>query len=176
MKYRPHTNKHEHESKLSEMRIARGLTYAKLSELTGVSSQQLSCLSTGTFAPIDKWGHLTRNAELVCLVLEATPEEVFPRYFCDLNSRTDGVALENTYPLWLYSDDTAAHLTEPADKAAERREEVNNILGRAKKPRDREILALRLQGWTLEEIGQDMGLTRERVRQIETKTFKEVRG
>ena len=176
MKYHPHTNNHEHESKLSEMRIARGLTYAKLSELTGVSSQQLSCLSTGTFSPVDRYGHLTRNAELVCLVLEATPEEVFPRYFCTLATRTDGVALENTYPLWLYSDDTAAHLTEPADKAAERRQEVNNILAKAKKPRDREILALRLQGWTLEEIGQDMGLTRERVRQIESKTLKGVRG
>ena len=175
MKYHPHTNKHEHESHLSTLRIARGLTYAKLSELTGVSTQHLACLSTGTFSPIDRWGHLTRNAELVCLVLEATPEELFPRYFCDLNSRTDGVALENTYPLWLYSDDTAQHLTEPADKAVERRQEVNDILGRAKKPRDRAILALRLQGWTLDEIGKDMGLTRERVRQIESKTFKGVR-
>ena len=81
MKHHPHTNKHEHESHLSTLRIARGLTYAKLSELTGVSTQQLACLSTGTFSPIDRWGHLTRNAELVCLVLEATPEEVFPRLF-----------------------------------------------------------------------------------------------
>ena len=175
MKHQPHTI-HEHESRLSTLRIARGLTYAKLSTMTGVSKQQLACLSTGTFSPVDQWGHLSRTAELVCLVLEATPEEVFPRYFCALNERTDGVALENTYPLWLYSDDTVTHLTEPADRAAERRQEVNNILGRAKTKRDRAILALRLQGWTLAEIGEDMGLTRERVRQIESKTFKEIRG
>ena len=41
----------EHESLLSEARLARGLTYQKLSELTGVSQQRLSTLSTGTAAP-----------------------------------------------------------------------------------------------------------------------------
>ena len=173
MRYHPRTH-HEHESRLSEMRIARGLTYNKLAELTGISQQQLSCLSTGTFSPVDRAGRLTRNAELVCLVLEATPEELFPRYFCALNQRTDGVALENTYPLGLYSDATAQHLTEPADQATERKEEILNILAKAKNNKGRRVLALRLQGWTLAEIGDKMDLTRERVRQIESKTFREV--
>lgn len=174
MRYHPCTH-HEHESRLSEYRIAKGMTYNKLAELTGISTQQLACLSTGVFTPVDRSGRLTRNAELVCLVLEATPEELFPRYFCALDQRTDGVALENTYPLWLYSDATAQYLTEPADQATERKEEILNILAKAKNNKGRRVLALRLQGWTLAEIGDKMDLTRERVRQIESKTFREVR-
>lgn len=42
--------------------------------------------------------------------------------------------------------------------------------------RHRDVLKRRLQGQTLEEIGQELGLSRERVRQLETLAIRKLKG
>jgi len=69
----------------------------------------------------------------------------------------------------------------PADAASLQllREQMQEILGQLN-DREREVLALRFgledgQGHTLEEVGQRLGVTRERIRQIESKALRKLR-
>ncbi len=69
----------------------------------------------------------------------------------------------------------------PADAASLQllREQMHEILG-GLSDREREVLALRFgledgQGHTLEEVGQRLGVTRERIRQIESKALRKLR-
>jgi RNA polymerase sigma factor (sigma-70 family) len=52
---------------------------------------------------------------------------------------------------------------------------VESILGSVKPERTRQALALRLEGATLETAGIEMGVSRERVRQLEAKALQEIR-
>ena len=72
-------------------------------------------------------------------------------------------------------------ITGPVDAAAEMllREEIRRELESLSR-REREVLEMRFglkdgQGRTLEEVGQEMGVTRERIRQIEAKALRKLR-
>ena len=162
----------EHESLLSEERMAQGLTYQKLSELTGVSQQRLSTLSTGTVAPVSlRTGEILPWVERTCLVLGVPPEELFPRYFCTLRGEAAKEPEKLIPEDYLFSEDTVRALTEPAETAAERRELVRLVLHLLDdKPRLQQTIELRiLWDQTLDEVAKVMGCTRERARQMEAK-------
>ena len=59
-----------------------------------------------------------------------------------------------------------------------RKEEVQELL-ETLNDREKEVISLRLIGkdrtYTLEEIGESLGITRERVRQIESKAMEKLR-
>ena len=162
----------EHESLLSEERMAQGLTYQKLSELTGVPQQRLATLSTGTFAPVSlRTGEILPWVERTCLVLGVPPEELFPRYFCTMRGET----VEETDKLipedYLFSEDTVQALTEPAETAAERRELVRLVLHLLDdKSKFQRVIELRiLWDQTLDDVAKVMGCTREWAKQMEAK-------
>ena len=161
----------EHESLLSEARLALGLTYQKLSELTGEMPQRLAQLSTGTVAPVSlRTGEILPWVERTCLVLGVPPEELFPRYFC--TTRETAEEPEKLIPEdYLFSEDTVQALTEPAETTAERRELVRLVLHLLDdKPRLQRTIELRfLWDQTLDEVAKVMGCTRERARQMEAK-------
>jgi RNA polymerase primary sigma factor len=61
------------------------------------------------------------------------------------------------------------------------KEKRREILGRILTAREKEIIALRFGfatggSMTLEQVGKNLNLTRERVRQIESKALKKMRG
>lgn len=69
----------------------------------------------------------------------------------------------------------------PVDAASQQllREQIHNILGQLS-TRERRVLEMRYglvdgQFHTLEEVGQEMGVTRERIRQIEAKALRKLR-
>ncbi len=85
----------------------------------------------------------------------------------------DDIYLEDT----ISQDDDESLENQVLDSIA--KEEINKILNQLK-PREKEILTLRygLAGGkihTLEEVGQQFDITRERVRQIEKKTLEKLR-
>ena len=171
--YEPHT-KHEHESRLSELRLAQGLTYRELEEITGIHKSKIACMSTGYSSPLDPLGSLSRAAELVCLSLDSTPEYVFPRYFCRL-ADDETVSLDNLTTCYLYSEAAEHELTASAEERATKRELITQAAQCATSPRQRKILRMRLEGFTLDEVGKELNLTRERVRQLESKIINKLR-
>ena len=42
-------------------------------------------------------------------------------------------------------------------------------------PREEKILKLRLKGYTLEQVGYEFGLTRQRIHQIEPKIYRKLK-
>lgn len=65
--------------------------------------------------------------------------------------------------------------TDEAENFAELRRRYSEIAETLPK-KWRRVLDLRMTGMTLEEIGDALGLTRERVRQIQAKAIDELRG
>ena len=163
---------YEHESLLSEERLAQGLTYQKLSELTGELPQRLAQLSTGTVAPVSlRTGEILPWVERTCLVLGVPPEELFPRYFCTMRGETAEEPEKLIPEDYLFSEDTVQILTEPAETTAERRELLRLVPHPLDdKPRLQRTIELRiLWDQTLDEVAKVMGCTRERARQMEAK-------
>jgi hypothetical protein len=74
--------RHEHESRISDLRVARGLSYARLATLIDTTEQVLCSASTGVVRPTDRRGKLKPWAERLCLFFEVEPSYLFPRYFC----------------------------------------------------------------------------------------------
>ena len=71
--------------------------------------------------------------------------------------------------------------SDPAEAAAGQllREQVHNVLDQLP-PVEREVLEMRFgladgQAHTLEEVGQEFGVTRERIRQIEARVLRKLR-
>jgi RNA polymerase sigma factor (sigma-70 family) len=154
---------HEHESRITELRLARGLSYARLAELTGVQPQVLCNASTGVTQPIDRQGRLKPWAEQLCLLFEVEPSYLFPRYFCTWE---DSIASLDAFEYALHLD-----APETPEEAAERHETVRQAAAilDTLKPTYRNVWLHRcVGGATLDETGKEYNLTRERVRQIET--------
>ena len=77
-------------------------------------------------------------------------------------------------------DETAPTPQELAEEA-DQRQQLGRFMGRAGlNPRERAVIAMRFgfrdgREWTLEECGKEIGVTRERIRQIETKALTKLR-
>jgi RNA polymerase primary sigma factor len=89
------------------------------------------------------------------------------------------VGSEETTQLVDFIEDESA--VEPVDAASSRllREQVRNVLGFLSE-REREVLEMRFglkdgKDHTLEEVGRQFGVTRERIRQIEAKALRKLR-
>ncbi|OAA24736.1 RNA polymerase primary sigma factor [Frankia sp. EI5c] len=101
------------------------------------------------------------------------------RYAQDTVSLESSVGDDGDSVLGDFIEDSDA--TSPADAASygAMQDEIDNVLG-ALNPREREVMRLRFgladgKQHTLAEVGNRLGLTRERIRQIERDTLRELR-
>lgn len=81
----------------------------------------------------------------------------------------DGTEME-----WLQSDDNVEESVLENIEKSEKKKMVDEMLS-VLKPREQLVVRMRMEDKTLEEIGQTIGVTRERVRQILEKTFSYLR-
>lgn len=75
---------------------------------------------------------------------------------------------------WLASDDNVEETVMESVEKLEKKQMVDNMISQFK-PREQLIIRMRMQEKTLEEIGQAVGVTRERVRQILDNMFRQIR-
>jgi RNA polymerase nonessential primary-like sigma factor len=122
------------------------------------------------------------TAEEIALQLEKPIDNISRLLY--LNARTTSI---DTLPGWGDSDKILSHwLSDEADKNPEQQFEINELHARITQwlytlpAKHREVLARRfgLLGYeeaTLEAVGQELGVTRERVRQIQMEGLKQLR-
>jgi transcriptional regulator with XRE-family HTH domain len=152
----------EHESALGDLRVAAGLTIGELARQVGVSGALITNLQCGyaspTFLRGPRAGTWKPKTLAICAVLGAEPEDVFPGYACRLQYRGE------LTPAQVHA---ITHVSEPSDPEArvEGRSELIGILC-GMKPKLREVLVLRCLGFTLEEVGEVLGVSRQRACQL----------
>jgi len=119
--------------------------------------------------------------EELALELDMSLEQVVElrRYAQDTVSLETAVGDDGDSVLGDFIEDADA--TSPADAASygAMQDEIDNVLGNLS-PREREVMRLRFgladgKQHTLAEVGNRLGLTRERIRQIERDTLRELR-
>lgn len=165
----------EYESNIHRFRVAHGLSIKKLVELANVKQSNLSALANGMMSPINTKGALTPAAARICKALDATVEELFPRYFCNIKANP-----EPTNQQML--DCTLSGYTSELSKSLEDRKLIlqqKNRLSRALGKlslMEQNVLVLRFYGgWVLDRVGKLFGISRERVRQIESRALQRLR-
>ncbi len=120
--------------------------------------------------------------EEVAEAMDMTPERV--REIKEINqepvSMETPIGEEEDSQLGDFIEDAGAQAPDEAAMTTAMREDLDAVLGTLSE-RERKIIELRFgladgRPRTLEEVGQEFGVTRERIRQIESKTLSKLRG
>lgn len=147
---------------------------AQFCKAIGVSNTHVGELLNLKAAPLTKDGHFTTVALKLMEALGALPEDLWSeeQMFMELGTNKAHVLLDKE-SLALVMDRVATGALEfdTPEEALGKQETNKNLetLLDCIPPRLKKVLVMRSQDMTLEEIAQKMGLTRERVRQMESK-------
>lgn len=166
---------------LLEAMERRGFTQKVLSEKTQLSQVSISKIVNFKFNPSEE----TRLK--IAVALEVPPDEIFPEKYDELYDRISPSVRRAELTVDFLRLDTPELLKlqapETADVESLEREKVEKIsqalLGLPY--REKRILQMRYglgeysQSHTLEEVAKVMGVTRERIRQMEIKAFDRLR-
>lgn len=160
----------DYESKLSEFRVAAGLTVKDICEKSGIRPSEYTVLNSGQRSPIGKDGKPIAQAIKLCTTLGTELSDLWPRYFCNIdhsNEYPSDQIIESFHSGM--NSDTPEQIYERKELAIELLKIVNSLKYKEKKA------ILRLNK-TLDQIGEEMeGMTRERVRQLESMAYDSVR-
>ena len=140
---------------------------AEMCRETGLAPNQVSSLLTMREQPFRKDGTLTSAAEGLCSALGATPSELWPKEMANIKAR------RARYEIELTQAKAMAIAGSPETQVMQRQlleKWMQNV-----NPADLEVLAMSQSGMTLDEIGREMGRSRERVRQRIAKAERRIR-
>jgi transcriptional regulator with XRE-family HTH domain len=140
---------------------------ADMCRATGISQTTLSALLTMRAKPFRADGGLTSTAEAVVSALGIPAEELWPSHIARLQAKRATVEVEMDAP-------TFAAI---ADSDPERQAMMRQALARWScdlTERDRNVLAIRFSGGLLDDAAKELGVTRERIRQIETRAMRKM--
>ena len=136
-----------------------------------MSANEVSAYITMRKSPYNKVsGDLTNCAAILCDALNSMPERLWPEAIAN---RT---GMKNTSTVQLTAeevDQISQHVSSP-QLLVEQREAID-IMMDCLSERQREIVLARNAGMTFEEVAQEQGVTRERIRQIEWKAHQKMR-
>jgi len=131
-------------------------------------------------APILQSGEFSQNAKLIMEVLGAAPTDLWTEQQLTIKLKTNSGerAIDaNIVQHLLEQKDRTDYLPSPEDSllAAETAAIVNEVLGTLK-PREKDVLQQRfVNDSTLQEVGNHHGLSKERIRAIESKALRKLR-
>lgn len=172
----------ERESTLTDWRIKRGITESALATACKISQQIVSGASFGKNPPIyitgPRRGKAKTWAPLMAEVLNVPLTILFPRYFCSLDSTEADAHPEDV------TDATISQMTRcnshrwggKRHDHIKLKDNIRLAFSSLLSIKHQRVMVLRhFEDYTLEQIGERLGMTRERIRQIEQEAFKRIR-
>ncbi len=156
---------------LKKMRERGFYTAASLSRATGVTQGNIGKLLMLKEGPIAKDGDVRPVALKICEVLNATMQDLWPASMCEYRAPKTNVEVD------LSMEQVAGLLDHDNDPmlAIENRDVLDRLYA-VLNPRERRVVELRSGEETLGDIAEEFGVTRERIRQIEAKAHRKMRG
>jgi transcriptional regulator with XRE-family HTH domain len=140
---------------------------ADMCRATGINQTALSALLTMRAKPFRADGSLTTTAEAVVSALGIPADDLWPSHIARLQAKRATVEVEMDAP-------TFAAI---ADSDPERQAMMRQALARWScdlTDRQRDVLAIRFSGGLLEDAARELGVTRERVRQMEHRGLRKL--
>jgi transcriptional regulator with XRE-family HTH domain len=155
---------------LSRMR-ARGIdSLAELARQSGIQYQVLANIVALRKRPVGVKGKWIAGLENVAGVLQCDVDDLF-------SDAQREMALErNSGEVYMDEPEVMALTTGNPERAYWIKTEAQRLLDALPNERTKSVVIRHMNGETLDEIAIDMGVTRERVRQIEQKAFRIMRG
>lgn len=157
---------------LRKMREHGFYTAASLSRATGVPQSEVGRLLMLKSGPIDKiTGDLRKGPLKICEVLNSTMADLWPASMCGYRAPKTSVEVD------LSLEQVAGLLDHDNDPVlAIENKDVLDRLYDVLTPRERRVVEGRSQEETLDEIAEEFGVTGQRIRQIEAKAHRKMRG
>jgi RNA polymerase sigma factor (sigma-70 family) len=144
-------------------------TSAALAKDAGVSQSQIAALITMKARPFKPNGALTSAAEGIVSALGVTADELWPEHIARLKAKRAQVEIE------MSAHDFAEIANSDPEKTAIYRQAISKW-SQTLNPREREAIVLYYSGGTLEDVGKELRVNRERARQIICKGERKMRG
>lgn len=145
-------------------------TAAQLSRAIGRNQPQVSALMTMRETPILADGEWRPIALDIAGALGMDPAELWPMHMRERTMKRATAEVE------LSAEQVAAFIAPAEDPAdvIERRDTVAKLMT-CLNDRDRDVVEQRMHGATYEDIAQEQGVTRERIRQCELRAHRNMR-
>ena len=165
---------------LSAIEAQGYVSVAEFERACGLGLGRINNLVAMRDAPILQSGEFSQNAKLVMEVLGAAPTDLWTEQQLTIKLKTNSgeraIDADIVQHL-LEQKDRTDYLPSPEDSllAAETSAIVNEVLGTLK-PREKDVLQQRfVNDSTLQEVGNHHGLSKERIRAIESKALRKLR-
>ena len=114
-------------------------------------------------------GDWSDAARRIATILGVTPEEMFT------DTQANGVLEQNSFEADLSEAQMGSLCGPDVATQLEHKDTVARLM-EALPDRYRRVITARMEGATLEEVGEEMGVNRERIRQIEAKGIRIMKG
>jgi lambda repressor-like predicted transcriptional regulator len=143
---------------------------AEMVRRTGIDPSRLSSYMTMKRSPLDRWGQIRPDVELICAALGANPEDIWPGRLLTETLKTSSAETE------VAMDEVAGFIAAPEKTAAYQGLIEKLASAKTVKPRCARAALMYAKGATFREIGRDLGVTQERARQIILRGQREMAG
>lgn len=154
---------------LSRMRQRGIKSLSELAQKAGIPYSKLCAIVALKQRPVGARGRWLAGVENVAGVLMCDVDDLFT------DAQRENVVERNSSEIYVDEPDVMALTSGDPERAYWIRTAAEKLLESIPSERSRGVVLRRMDGDTLEQIGEDLGVCRDRVRQIEAKAFRQMR-